>query len=309
MGMCQQPVPGDVQVGDVVAGHRVAGRAHRVGRRAVRRGDIGLTARPGASARAGAARRRCAGRPMKPLLQTSCRQAAIRPPASSPADSRASIADPSGDQRHLVLAAPHAPGPGLPGRRAGQQRGVHGRVVGAVLPVDTRAFGVIARPPAPGRQPQRRMAIAPRSEKRPWLWLHTVTASSSQRAIAQLGAIEAWARKGRVNSAVSVRADAGGGLLVAAAPPRSSSAEAADSRNPFKSCSSGRDAGSLPVSPLRRPPGGEPGGAVGRGDHAQERAVAHEGDHAAARSTISEVVELRRPGRVAGPPGRTACRA
>ena len=31
----------------------------------------------------------------------------------------------------------------------------------------------------------------------PWLWHHTVTQPSSQRAIAQLGATDAWARNGR----------------------------------------------------------------------------------------------------------------
>ena len=48
----------------------------------------------------------------------------------------------------------------------------------------------------------------------PWLWLHTVTESPSQRAIAQLGATDAWARNGRVNSAVSVRAAVARGIPV-----------------------------------------------------------------------------------------------
>ncbi len=39
------------------------------------------------------------GRPMKPLLHTSCRQVTIRPAGSRPADSRASMAGPNGAQR------------------------------------------------------------------------------------------------------------------------------------------------------------------------------------------------------------------
>ena len=82
--------------------------------------------------------------------------------------------------------------------------------------------------------------MAPRSAKTPWLWLQTVTSGPSQHAMAQLGASDAWARKGRVKSASSVRATE----PAAASSCRSSTVTAcagADSRNPFRSRSSGRD--------------------------------------------------------------------
>ena len=40
---------------------------------------------------------------MKPLLHTSCRQVTIRPPVSRPTETRASMADPSGDQHTSVI--------------------------------------------------------------------------------------------------------------------------------------------------------------------------------------------------------------
>ena len=162
IGMCQQPVPGHLEIGDVVAGHRVAGGAHRPGRRAVRGGDIGLAARPGGSARAAAARRRCPGRPMKPLLHTSCRQVWIRPPASSPADSRASMADPNG-AHDISSPRDHITRTGPPGHRPGQQHRVGGHVVGAVVPVGARALDVV-HGHLPGRQPQARRP-APRAAR------------------------------------------------------------------------------------------------------------------------------------------------
>ena len=51
---------------------------------------------------------------MKPLLHTSCRQVTIRPPASRLADSRASMADPSGDQ-HISSSRVHCTRTARPG--------------------------------------------------------------------------------------------------------------------------------------------------------------------------------------------------
>ena len=53
------------------------------------------------------------GRPMKPLLHTSCRQVTIRPAASSPADSRASMAEPSG-AHDISSSRVHSTRTGLP---------------------------------------------------------------------------------------------------------------------------------------------------------------------------------------------------
>ena len=82
--------------------------------------------------------------------------------------------------------------------------------------------------------------MAPRSANTPWLWLQTVTCGPSQRAMAQLGAIEAWARNGRVNSASRVRATAAAASLSCRSSTVTTCA-GADSRNPFRSRSSGSD--------------------------------------------------------------------
>ncbi len=76
----------------------------------------------------------------------------------------------------------------------------------------------------------------------PWLWLHTVTDPPSQRAIAQLGAIDACATNGRLNSAVSVR------VAMAAAPGSGCSttgcgSDGAASRKDRRSRSSGSGPG------------------------------------------------------------------
>src|ERR1039457_1175017 len=87
-------------------------------------------------------------------------------------------------------------------------------------------------------------ASAPRRAKMPWLCVQTVIASPSQRAMAQLGAMEAWARNGRVNSAESrwlTRA-------VASSSWRSmmvSTCAGWDVRKVFRSPSSGRDSRSV----------------------------------------------------------------
>ena len=82
--------------------------------------------------------------------------------------------------------------------------------------------------------------MAPRSANTPWLWLQTVTRCPSQRATAQLGAIEAWARYGRVNSAPMVRATAAAASSSCDSSTVTTCA-GADSRNAFRSRSSGRD--------------------------------------------------------------------
>src|ERR1039458_3735075 len=87
-------------------------------------------------------------------------------------------------------------------------------------------------------------ASAPRRAKMPWLCVQTVIASPSQRAMAQLGAMEAWARNGRVNSAESR-------WLTRAVAPSSwrsmmvSTCAGWDVRKVFRSPSSGRDSRSV----------------------------------------------------------------
>ena len=54
------------------------------------------------------------GRPMKPLLHTCCRQVTILPRASSPADSLASMAEPSGAQA-ISSSRDHSTRTGRPG--------------------------------------------------------------------------------------------------------------------------------------------------------------------------------------------------
>ena len=96
----------------------------------------------------------------------------------------------------------------------------------------------------PGSRPSP-AASARRSGNSPWLWVHTVirgvpSGPLSQRAIAQLGAIEAWAMNGRVNSACQerrTRAAASGSRR----PATAWSSVGWLSRKPFRSRSSGSD--------------------------------------------------------------------
>ena len=143
------------------------------------------------------------GRPRKPLLHTSCRQVWIRPDPSSPADSRASMAGPTGPQPSSS-SRDQSTRTGRPGSSRASSTASAAASSEALCPY-TPAPSTWCTVSWPGSRPSP-AASARRSGNGPWLCVHTVirgvpSGPLSQRAIAQLGAIEACAMNGRVNSA------------------------------------------------------------------------------------------------------------
>ena len=128
----------------------------------------------------------------------------------------------------------------------------------------------------------------------PWLWLQTVTRPPSQRAIAQLGAIDACARNGRLNSALK-RAGHGrgsGGIALVQHRLRLGRRRQQEVR---RSSASGRGARAFRTPPARgagHAAGRPHGGAVGAGHHAEERAVPDE-HNIIAELDVGELAQLR----------------
>ncbi len=147
----QQPVPGDLQAGDVIARHRVARGAHPVGRLEVGRRrhraaprQLGQGEQARVPAHGGTAHEAVAPH--------------VLPPGHDPAPGVQAGREPREHGRpqrrpaHLVLAGPlHPDRPA--GDRPRQQHRIQGHVVRAVLPVDPRALHVLHRH-LPGLQSQ-----------------------------------------------------------------------------------------------------------------------------------------------------------
>ena len=207
--MVQQPVPGHLQVGDVVR------RAPRCGWRpsprwAPRPARAGSACRrPGGTAPSSRGSPPMPGRPMNPLLHTSCRQVTIRPDGVQ-----------AGRQPGQHGRARPAPSPARPrGTTAPAPGGRATARASSTASAAASSEALCPYTPAPstwctvscaGSRPSP-AASAPRSGNTPWLCVHTVTAAAVDRRPSgrsrSSAPSSACAMNGRVYSACAGAAD------------------------------------------------------------------------------------------------------
>ena len=269
----QQPVPYYLQVGDAVAGHRVARGAHGAGRRAVgggrhrpTPGQVSQGQQPRLAAAPGAADEAVAPH--------------VLPPGHDPAlgvQARGQPRQHGGTERrpgHLVLSRPQHPDR-PPRHGPGEQRRVQRGVVGAVVPVGAGALGVAHGHPAsvqaePGRdgvaQREHALAVAPHGDR-------AVIPAGDRAARRHRGVREerpgvlGGADRGRGNSRALVAAGFDRGVLGGRGQQEARQVIGVRQR-----------LGDLPPGRLRHQArGAERGGVSGR-DDTEERAVADRAD-------------------------------